>query len=72
MEKGLPARRVVIKQPCWGNLPFTLSVLLMAGMGRLAWSPAGFLDICGQLLHRAHKHTLRVLGLAEHVLHIFI
>ena len=36
--------------------------------GRLAWSPAGFLNVCGQLLHRAHKDALWVLSLAEHVL----
>ena len=37
--------------------------------GRLAWSPAGFLNVCRQLLHRAHKDALWVLGLAEHLLH---
>ena len=35
---------------------------------RLAWTPAGFIHVIVELLHRPHKHSVRVCSLFKHLL----
>lgn len=72
MQLGLPASRVVMKWLCWRAAVLCSEYAAHGRHGRLAWSPAGFLNVCRQLLHRSHEHALWVLGLAENVLHTTI